>query len=57
MASLLIAHPKFTSLTGRKKGRSERQSPQTRASDTEIGGGRYWDRTSGFHRVKVALYR
>jgi hypothetical protein len=20
-------------------------------------GGRYWDRTSGFHRVKVALYR
>ena len=22
-----------------------------------ISGGRYWDRTSGFHRVKVALYR
>jgi len=20
-------------------------------------GGRYWDRTSDFHRVKVALYR
>ncbi len=24
--------------------------------DHEIGG-RYWDRTSDFHRVKVALYR
>ena len=23
----------------------------------EVFGGRYWDRTSGFHRVKVALYR
>ncbi len=23
----------------------------------QIIGGRYWDRTSGFHRVKVALYR
>jgi hypothetical protein len=23
----------------------------------QIRGGRYWDRTSGFHRVKVALYR
>ena len=22
-----------------------------------LPGGRYWDRTSGFHRVKVALYR
>ena len=23
----------------------------------KVSGGRYWDRTSGFHRVKVALYR
>jgi hypothetical protein len=25
--------------------------------DPLVDGGRYWDRTSGFHRVKVALYR
>jgi len=25
--------------------------------NSEESGGRYWDRTSGFHRVKVALYR
>ena len=28
-----------------------------RRESLEANGGRYWDRTSGFHRVKVALYR
>ena len=29
----------------------------TLAGFLALSGGRYWDRTSDFHRVKVALYR
>ena len=57
MASPLVAHLKFTLPAGRKKGSQEQQSPQMRAKKMGVHGGRYWDRTSDFHRVKVALYR
>ena len=35
----------------------EDEQPKPESPQAEPCGGRYWIRTSGFHRVRMALYR